>query len=461
MPRQDPMDRSTPPPAGRAQPFSFPPFHHSTLASGLGVYVLPTNRFPLARIDFLATSAGGERAAGSPGLPAFTAGLLDEGTSARTALEIAHQVEHLGGCLSTAADWNSAVVSIELLSPSLPTGIGLLAEVLTTPTFPDKEIERLRQQRLAEVRRRQDEPSALADMALAKALYRGTIYENALLGTESSLRSFERSDFVEFFTSQYSSSGSALVVAGDVQPEAIVSQVEEAFATMSDHPPPLPSSIAPPRSQGIRTVVVDRPEGAQTALRVGCVGVPRLHSDRIALRLLNCIFGGKFTSRINLNLRERHGYTYGARSYFVERRGPGPFLITAAVASDVAGASVKETFCEIERLLDEPVSEAELQDAKSYLLGVFPYTLQTVDGLAERMTELANYGLPDDYFTAYGKELGSLTPEDLLAAARKHLDPTRMTVIAVGPANQLLAQLEGQGEVEVVSPEEVAHGSAS
>jgi zinc protease len=183
--------------------------------------------------------------------------------------------------------------------------------------------------------------------------------------------------------------------------------------------------------------IVDRPSAAQTELRLGHAGVPRSHPDFLALSVLNAILGGKFTSRINLNLRERHGYTYGAQTSFTGRRGPGPFLVHTAVATPVAAAAAREVLGELERIVAEPVEVAELEDAQSYIVGTFPYTLQTVSGVVDRLENLALYGLPDDYYDTLPRLVQAMTVEDVQRAAREHLHPHDLVVVAVGPAAEL------------------------
>jgi zinc protease len=168
--------------------------------------------------------------------------------------------------------------------------------------------------------------------------------------------------------------------------------------------------------------------------------------------VLNSLLGGKFISRINLNLRERHGYTYGAHSSFTNRLGPGPFQVSAAVANESVGAAVRETLSELRRLQEEPVAAGELADAVSYLEGVFPYTLQTVESVAQRLSQLAVFGLPDDWFDTYPAALRAVTPDELLAVARRHLRPEACAVVAVGPADLLRSQLEALGPVDVTGP---------
>jgi zinc protease len=203
---------------------------------------------------------------------------------------------------------------------------------------------------------------------------------------------------------------------------------------------------------GVTVDIIDRPASAQTELRLGHPSLGKLHDDRVPLGVANSILGGKFTSRINLNLREKRGLTYGAFTRLADRRGPGPFTMSAAIDSERVGEAVRETIGEIERLCSEPAAEAELADSKSYIVGVFPYQLQTGDDLLHKLGELALYGLPDDYFERRLRQVEAVTTEDVLRVARAHLEPGHLAIVAAGPADRLARQLEDLGELRVITP---------
>ncbi|MDX1383381.1 MAG: pitrilysin family protein, partial [Thermoanaerobaculia bacterium] len=391
-----PLDRSRPPVPGRAADFSFPGFLHTRLDSGMEVYVLRRTGTPLVGMRMVLPAGAQHDPAARPGLAAFTAALMAEGTRARSSQEVADRIEGLGGSLGSTASWNSATVSVAALSSHLETAFSLLAEVVTSPGFLPQELERKRRERLAEWLRRRDQPAALAEECFAAGVYAGTPYDHPLLGTRASLEAIDGGEIGTFWADHAGARGTRLLVAGDVDADAVLSLAEAMPALpASSSPPPPPIDPPAPRRQ-VR--IVDRPAAAQTELRVGHVGPPRRHPDRVVLRVANSLLGGKFTSRINLNLRERHGYTYGAHSSFVDRQGPGPFLVWTAVANDVAGAAAREILNEMARLQDEDASTSELEETRDYLRGVFPYGLQTNGGLLGRLQELAVYALPDDHF---------------------------------------------------------------
>jgi zinc protease len=429
------------------------------LDNGLTVFAARLEGVPLVSLEMVIPAGAQHDPAGRAGLSTLTGSLLDEGTAERDSLAIAAHVEELGGYLTTGADWDEGYLATGLLASHRRQGLSLLAEVLTGPTFPEREIERLRRQRLAEILRRGYDPSSLADDRLTAEIFRGTVYANSLLGDEASITALTREEVLGFYADHYSVSGAALIAVGDLDPEEVLREVEELLGGAPGRTPPPSPEIRPAPLPGIVVHIVDRPGAAQTELRLGHVGISRRDPDYTPLIVLNTLLGGKFTSRINLNLRERHGFTYGASTRFVGRQGPGPFLVGAAVATESTGAAAREVIKELARVREELVATGELEETRDYLGGVFPYTLQTIADLAKRLEILAVYGLPDDYYDGYLDRLAAVTREEIRRVAEVHLDPEHIAVVAVGPAEVLAPQLAGLGEVKVwARPEEPAGG---
>lgn len=445
------VDRSRPPRAEQLRRLRFPEFVRQRLSCGLTVIAARVPGVPLATLELALPAGAHHDPAPRPGLATLTAGMLDEGTEKRDLHTLAANVERTGSYLATSANWDAAFVQTGGLAAHWRDGLDTLAEVALQPTFPGPEFERLQRQREAELLARRDQPGALAEDAFARLVYAGTPYDHTLSGDLEAARSTSREDVEGFHRNHLAAPGAALVAAGDLDPDELVRAAERRFAAWPAAlftPPPL---VHPAPIAGCRVRLVDRPQAAQTELRIGHAGISRLDPERSALRVLNSLLGGMFTSRINLNLRERHGYTYGASSRFVERRGPGPFLISCAVASEHAGAATREVLGELRRLQEDPVGEEELADARNYLLGVFPYGLQTADDLVDKLEELALYDLPDDDFESHLRRVESVRPADILAAARRHLHPDAVAVVAVGPAGALAAQFADLGTVETNS----------
>jgi zinc protease len=447
-----PVDRSIPPQGGDIRLFRFPHFLRTRLANGLAVLAARHSELPLVSLELLLPAGGQYDPAAQSGLASLTASVLDEGTRQRSAMEIAAAAERLGGYFATGADWDVGFLSSGLLARNRTAAFELLADVTFHPTFPAEEVERVQRQRLAEILRRTQDPSALADDRFQRVLYEGTAYAHPLIGEEESLAALDREALVAFYQRHYGLAGAALIAVGDFDPETLLREAESAFATAGPVPPPaLPPEIRPPSRPGISVHIVDRAGAAQTELRMGHPSVSRSHPDYPSLVVLNGLLGGKFTSRINLNLRERHGYTYGASSRFSGRMGPGPFTVNAAVATESTGAAAREVLIELRRIREALVEPEELTETQSYLVGVFPYTMQTIGDLAKRLETLAVFGLPDDYYTRHLERITNVTRQDVLDVARRHIDPEHVAIVAVGPAEALEAQLAELGPVRVWS----------
>ena len=463
---RSPVDRRVPPPPGEIRPFHFPHFLRTRLTSGLEVLAVRLSGLPLVSFEVVAPAGGQFDPEGKAGLAALTASLLDEGTTRRSAMELAIAAERLGGYLSSGADWDVGYVATGLLAQYQEAGLDLLQEVLLSPTFPGEEVDRLCSQRLAEIVRRNQDPSSLADDRLYRVIYQGTVYANPLAGSEESIPRLDRDAAAAFYRSHYGLAGSQLIAVGDFDPEELLREAERHLGGSpgaGGAPPPNPE-IRPLPLAGNSVHLIDRSGAAQTELRVGQASLPRNHPDYLPLVVLNTLLGGKFTSRINLNLRERHGFTYGASSRVTPRLGPGPFVVSAAVETESAGAAAREVLSELRRIRESLVEPEEIEETISYIVGVFPYTLQTVGDLAKRLETIAVFGLPDDYYERYPERVLAITREKLLEVAQRHIDPERMAIVAVGPVEELEPQFEGLGPVTVGTPEgepEVAPAGSS
>lgn len=446
------LDRSRPPRPGAPGSFRFPEFERARLACGLELLAIRTGNLPLAHMRLLAPAGGQLAPTDTPGLPSFTAGLMDEGTAKRSGPELAAAVERLGGYLGTGAGWDAAVIEAEVLARDFVIGLTLIAEVAREASFPEHEVGRVRRQLLAEIARRRAEPSAVASEHFQRALYAGTVYADPLIGTEDSLERQERSTVVAFHERHFRPEGATLVVVGDLAFDALLRTAESVFAGWTGQAAEAPAIRPQPLAER-RFEIVDRPGAAQTEIRVGHSGIARDHPRFVTAQFLSSLFGGKFTSRLNLNLRETHGFTYGVKSRFGRRLGPAPFVISTALANEHVGAALSEIFTEVDRIRAEPPTDEEVADTRDYLIGSFPYSIETQRGLAGRLTSLAIYDLGEEYYSEYPRIVAGITGDDLLATARELLLPDRSLVVCVGPAEELRPQLEERFEepISVVS----------
>lgn len=452
------LDRSRPPAPGPLRPFHFPDIRRRTLDNGLQVIVAENHAFPVATLDLVLPSGGLSEPEERGGVASLTAGLLESGAGGRDATQIAEAVDELGLALETGISWDTTLVGFTGLTSRLEAGMDVLADLVMRPTFPEHEVERIRDERLATIAQRRADPSSLADeLNTYYSFPAGHPFGRRLGGLPATLATLTRADVAGLHATRYLPQGAWLCAAGDVTLDGVSAMAERCFAGWTGAPPPSRVPETPTRFGETTIILADRPGSVQSEVRVGHVGIPRNAEDYFAVTVMNSILGVLFASRLNMNLRERLGYTYGVSSSFGMRKLPGTFTISSAIQSEGTAHSVSEMLRDMRQMQEELVTDAELSDARSYLAGTFPLALQTTDALSGKLSSLAVYGLPDDYYDHYRDRLMAVTAQEVREAARRRLMPDRAAVVVVGDAAELRGGLEALdiGPVEVVDPAEV------
>jgi zinc protease len=436
--------------------YHFPSFVRATLANGMRLVVAPVPKLPLVSIAAVVDAGATTEREGEEGAAALTAQLLLEGAAGMDGAALTDRFERIGTSVEAHADWDAATVTLTVLRERLPEALALVRDLLRAPEFPEREVTRLKDERLAELLQLRAEPGSLADEQFARAVYAPTArYATPAAGSATSVRALTREVVREFYARRYRSSTTTLVLAGDVTVEGAQALAEQLFGDWlgGDVPATERSIDAAPGEKLVR--VVAKSDAPQSEVRVGHVGLPRRHPDFFAATVLNAVLGGLFSSRINLNLREAHGYTYGAFSAFEWRRASGPFTIHTAVKSEVTGAAVREILKEIDGVRTSPISDSELSLATSYLDGVFPIRYETTAAIATALSNLVIHGLPENYYDEYRGRVRAVTTDDVLRAAQQHLHPDRLHIVVVGDPSVISTQLrEIHGApLDVVNPD--------
>jgi zinc protease len=451
-------DRTRRPAPGPLRPYHFPPIHRRRLANGLNVVVAELRSFPVVTVGLMLPSGALTDPAGQDGLASLTAGLLESGAGGKDAGEIARAVDRLGISLEAWASWDVCEATFTGLRARMDEAMSVLADLVLHPTFPEAEVERLRAQRLTSLAQSRAEAGSLAgEVASLYVFGAGSPFGHPMAGTAKSVAALTRGDVVRFHETRYRPEGATLFAAGDASIDELSSLAERHFGAWRGAPETGEVVDVRAGHERTRIVVADRPGSVQSALRVTHPAPPRATPDFFALTVMNNVLGGAFSSRINLNLRERLGYTYGAHSVFGLRRTSGVFTVSTAVQTEVTAPSVAEILRDMREMREAPVSDAELADTLSFLSGSFPLPMQTTEGLAGKLETLIVHGLPDDYYDHYRESIMAVTAADVLAAARKLLQPDRAVVVVAGDGARVAAELEalGEGPVEVVDPAEV------
>lgn len=429
-------ERPPRPRAGEPRPYQFPRFERAVLPNGLKILVAPIAKLPIVTITAVIDAGAVADPPGGAGLAQLTARLLLEGTTAPDGTAITDRFERLGASVDSHADWDVAAVTVTTLTDKLRESFALLGEVLRAPLFSEREVERLKAERLAELLQLRTEPRGLADELFSRFLYeKSSRYAQPDGGDQTTVAKLTRDDVLRFYKQRYSPASMTLVVAGDVKTRELEKTANEVFGDWSGKlTVPVSASDTPARTT--RAVhIVNKPDAPQSELRIGHVGLPRRHPDYFPSLIMNAVLGGLFSSRINLNLREAHGYTYGASSYFDWRRQKGPWVVATAVASDVTHKAAAEVLKEIDRFRAEAISEDELTLATSYLDGVFPIRFETTSAISAALTTLVVYDLPEDWYDEYRARVRAVTSGDVLIAAERHLEPDAMQMVVVGNAS--------------------------
>ena len=385
--------RATPPAPSPARPLVLPPPASAQLANGLTLILNQRPGLPIVAANLVLKAGSGANPIEKPGLASFVAAMLDEGTTTRSSLQIADEVAQLGGMLSPETTLDATTVSVRSLAKNFPAMLDLMADVVLRPSFPTDEIERQRASRLAQGLQQRDSPPQIAAQVQAMALYgAGHPYGHTEIGTQASINAASRSDLVAFWKEQFMPNDAALVVAGDISMAELRALAERAFAawprgTLKRGAPGQPATTA------ARLVIVDKPGSLQTQVRVATIGAPRSTPDFRPLQVMNLVLGGSFSSRINMNLREQHGYTYGANSQFVFRRSPGPFAVAAGVRTDVTAPAVSEIYKEIRGMLQGAPTPDELSRAKASLTDSLASAFETRTSAVNNLSNVFIYDL--------------------------------------------------------------------
>src|SRR2546423_3420539 len=339
------------PKPGPPRSYRFPEFRDEKLPSGIRLITAQVAKLPVVTMLVIVDAGSTNDPPGKEGVAALTAGTLLEGTERADGAEITEQFERLGTSVESGADWDSSFAKITVLSERFAEAANLLGEVISKPAFPEREIERLKAERLAEILQLETEPRGLADEKFSEFLYAPeSRYSKPDEGSTGSVNAILRADIERFYRARYRTGSTTVIAAGDISVDAARSLIAEAFQNWPTGSAESAMLVAAARERRNNVHIIDKPDAPQSELRVGHIGLPRRNSDFFPTLVMNAVLGGLFGSRINLNLREVHGYTYGASSFYDWRRGPGPFVVSTAVQSEVTAPPLREFFLEIDRI---------------------------------------------------------------------------------------------------------------
>jgi len=447
--------RKDPPKPGPSTPLHLPVPQEFKLSNGLTVLYSERPGLPVVAASLVVRSGSGANPPDKPGLASFTARMLQQGTNTRNALQIADSAADLGASFGSRASMDSSSVGTQVLTRNFPEALELLADVALHPTFPKDEIDRVRKEREAALVQEQDDPFSVATRVMRNALYGPhNPYGYPDIGTSESLKTVSREDLLKFWQEHYFPNDAAIIIAGNIKPATLKPLLEKAFGAWKQGQSSPAAAIAP-ESSDARLILVDRPGAPQTALECYELGAARTTPDYVPLEVVNTELGGLFSSRINMNLREAHGYTYGAGSTFAYHRLPGPFLAYSAVRTDVTAPATTEIFNELKRMRDTQMTPEEMKLSKDSITRSMPGRFERGSDAVGTFAELFIYDLPLDYFSKFPDAVEAVNSEQAQATAQKYIHPDKIAVVAVGDRSKIESEMRklNLGKIEIRDPE--------
>lgn len=418
-----------------------PRAQETLLSNGLSVVVVEDRRLPLVSYRLAFRSGNAHDPADLPGLTDTLTGLISEGTTSRSSREIADQVARMGASLSAGANSDYTTIAASSLTNFSEGILDLMVDITLNPSFPENEVELMKQNTIESLKQQRAQPSFLATEMVSRIMYGEHPY-SVVAPTPESIKATTRERLVEFHREMFLPNNAVLIIVGDVQLDHITRKVEELFGSWARGRAPVDGFPAPPKRNDRAAYIVDRPGSAQSNIVIANEGLTRTSPDYFPMLLMHTVLGANASSRLFMNLREEKGYTYGAYSNLDARRTAGTFRASAEVRTPVTGESLKEFFYELNRIRSERVSEKEILDAKSYLTGVFPIRLETQEGLIDQFVQIKMFGLPDDYLETYRDRVQAVTLDEIQRSAEKYVRPDEAAIIIVGDGREIVEQVE-------------------
>ncbi|MGZ6265907.1 MAG: M16 family metallopeptidase [Candidatus Limnocylindrales bacterium] len=453
------------PSPGQPRTYHFPSFERTVLPSGLQVLAVHVPGRPLVSANLVYRRGSGDEPSDLAGATVLAARAMTEGTERYPGVELIEAGERLGATLHVETTWDAFVAGVEVAASRLEAALELLEELVERPTFPDEDVARLRDERLNDLMQARADPRRRAERAFTATIYASdSPYSRPSGGDEDSVPRLSSEALRTVHRSILAPDDAALIVGGDLTGLSVPSLAAKVLGSLGGGRQSAGTAAVPAASSAVSRPLVrfyHRPGSVQTELRIGQVGLPRLIPDFHAVGVMAAILGGLFNSRLQMNLREEKGYTYGVGAGFDMRRGAGPFAVRTAVQTASTVPAIIETLSELRRIRETEVTKAELAAARDYLVGVFPLRFETPGAVVGALGGLFVHGLPDDELDRYRDATEAVTIADVQTAAREHIDLDRIAIVAVGDADAVGAELEaaGLGELETIT-EEQAEGTA-
>jgi len=439
------IDRTKPPALGTSTKFNLPTVARGTMPNGIALQVVEHHALPLVHVT-LVIDGGSRLEAGQPGLAGFTARMLTEGAGTRDANALQSELAFLGAQLNAGAGAEAFTVQLNVAKRSLAEALDLMADIVLHPTFRSDNVKQQRDLRLQSILQRRDQPTQVASLAFNQIVFpEGHPYHNPADGDSASTAALDSGRVRTFYAHAFVPERAKFVVVGDVTEPEMRALLAKRFGawTRAGEPSAIPKVLVKPvANDGVKLYLVDKPGAAQSVIQLGSPGADRLGPGYAAVTVMNTILGASFSSRLNTNLRETKGYTYGISSRFVWSPLPGPFVIASSVRTNVTDSSLVEIFRELRSIRDAPVDAKELERAKAYVALAVPGRFETNASIAGQLVDLGSYGLPLSAVNDFVSRVNAVTAADVQRVARQYIPADRATLVVVGDLAKVRASIE-------------------
>jgi zinc protease len=442
--------REGPPEPGPLGKVEFPAYEKRVLPNGLTVYALEHHEQPVVAIRLLISAGADRDPRDLPGVAAFTANLLNQGTKTRTATKIAEAIDQVGGSLEATADMESTTVGAAVLIDNVGLAFELMNDVVMNPAFAADELSRAQQQSLSGLTANMDDPDFIADAVFDRVVYGSHPYGHLEGGTLQSIPKIKRDDLVKFHNAYYAPNISAMAIVGDLRTADAFKLAEQWFGSWQRKDVPPQPNFEIPKLKGRRILVIDKPDSVQTEIRVGHTTVTRKDANYFNVLVASYILGGSGSGRLNQSLRVQRGLTYGAYTTIRPKRGPSSFYSTTDTRTEKTVEALTLVFDEIQKFGTSEAPAQDLQNAKSFIIGSFPLSIEVPNDLATRLTTVFLYDLGDDYLKTFRDRLAAVSGANVLSAAREQLSADNTAAVLVGKAEEFAKNLEGLGQVQLI-----------
>jgi zinc protease len=445
------FDRTVVPKAGAEPKLHLPTWTKTKLSNGATLIVSEKHTLPL--VSFSIGFVGGANQyepADKTGLASFTSQMMSEGTTTRTADEISNALQLLGTSVGFGIGGEAGSVSFLATKDKFAPTLAILADEMLHPSFPEAALDRIRANTLVSLNQAKDRTSSIASVVFPKLLYGDEPYGRTM--NEETVNRITRNDIVSLHQKYFQPANAVITIVGDMTQAEAKAAVEKALAGWkAGGTPPSFAYPAPPTPKSSAIYIVDKPGAAQSTFALGLVGPPRSTPDYFALRVMNNLFGEQFQSRINANIREQKGYSYGVGSSFSYGRGPGPFRMGGDIQTSKTDSALLEFVKEMKGIRGErPVTDDELATAKAALVQSLPSQLGSVQGVRGMISSIYSQGLPENYWTTFPAMINAVTKEDVMRVAKQYIDPDHMAIVIVGDRQKIEPGLRATGIAPVV-----------